>query len=195
MGSSEHWNSALPNPTPCRDRQPDIITGSQIPVIPLNSATSMDSPSATQESDKQGTPGRATSDNPNITWMPVIKLIPKLAFEPCTDNEHSESWKTASLWSGRNVHRGEKEEMFYKFRQTLSISTVIQKLCPSWIDTIMHTKSNSIEHQSSHLNTGKYGSILENRTRNLVISPAFQYLLCRALFTVFSNSYSRCKKS
>lgn len=141
MGSSEHWNSALPTPTPCRDRQQDIITGSQIPAIPLNPATSTDSPSTTQEWDKQGTPGGATSDNPNITWMPwVIKLIPKLAFEPCTDNEHRESWKTGSLWSGRNVHRGEKEE----FRQTLSISTVIQKLCPSWTDTIMHTKSNSI---------------------------------------------------
>lgn len=115
------------------------------PCHSTNSATSKDSASTTQESDKQGKPGRATSDNPNITLMPsVIKLIPKLAFEPCTDNEHSESWKTASLWSGRNVHRGEKEEMFYKFTQSLIISTVIQQLCPSWIDVIMHTKYKNI---------------------------------------------------
>lgn len=88
---------------------------------------------------------RATSDNPNITLMPsVTKLIPKLAFQPCTDNEHSESWKTESLWSGTNVHRGEKEEMFYKFTQSLIISTVIQQLCPSWTDTRMHTKYKNI---------------------------------------------------
>lgn len=111
LAQSTETSSAQPHTT--RDRQQDIITGSQIPVIPLNSATSTDSASTTQESDKQGKPVRATSDNPNITLMPsTITLIPKKAFESCTDKEHSESWKLHLCGLGEMCTEERKKKCF-----------------------------------------------------------------------------------
>lgn len=138
---------------------------------------------------------RATADNPNITLTPsVLKLIPKLAFEPCTDNEHSESSVHLSLHHcGLGEMCTEQEEMFYQFRQTLSIPTLIQQLCPSWIDIIMHTKYNNIQHQSSCLNAGKHGSILENITRNGIPSISV-FAVQSTIYSIFKQLQQMKKK-
>lgn len=53
--------------------------------------------------------------------------------------------------------------------------------------------TTTLKNQSSYLNTVEYESIPTMEVQGLR-STAFQYLLYRALFTVFLNSYSRCQK-
>lgn len=74
LAQSTETSTALPNPTPCRDRQQDILTGSQIPVIPLilphplvlllqHKNQTLEKPRKTCES---------TADDPDITLMPSV---------------------------------------------------------------------------------------------------------------------------
>lgn len=187
-------------PHPRKNREQDIVPWIPEPYYSTNSATRTSSSYDTKIRcwKKQGKRMTATVDSPDITLMlwVIWRWYQRLAFEHCTDNKHTGSLKTVfvSLRCGRNVHREEKEEILYKYRRTLTISTVIKQLCP-WIHTIMQTESITTFKIKAHISIlWSMAVFLKIEEQQGMVSTAFQYLLYIALFTVFSNSYSRCKK-
>lgn len=126
LAQSTETSTALPDPTARHCNWIPNLCNS------TNSATSTDSASTTQESDKKGKPVRATADNPNITLMPpVIKMIPKLAFELCTDSEQAQwelkncisvVWeKSAQRTEGRNVLQIQISPKYFHYSNTATV--------------------------------------------------------------------------